>query len=115
MDGQRRVLAPARWRWCRGSGLSIYSAAKAGVIGLTKSAGEELATTGVLVNAITPAVIAPRQGHLLIPPNAGSALTNRSELAAVRTQITAWGAVVRRAADASGSWFVSRAAPAALD
>jgi NAD(P)-dependent dehydrogenase (short-subunit alcohol dehydrogenase family) len=38
--------------------LSIYSAAKAGVIGLTKSAGEELATTGVLVNAIAPAVIA---------------------------------------------------------
>ena len=53
----RRVLAQARWRWCRGSGLSIYSAAKAGVIGLTESAGEELATTGVLVNAIAPAVI----------------------------------------------------------
>ena len=39
-------------------GLSIYSASKAAVIGLTKSAGKELATTGVLVNAIAPAVIA---------------------------------------------------------
>ena len=32
-----------------------YSAAKAGVIGLTKSLGKELAKTGVLCNCITPA------------------------------------------------------------
>ena len=37
---------------------SIYSASKAAVIGLTKSIGKELATTGVLVNAVAPAVIA---------------------------------------------------------
>jgi NAD(P)-dependent dehydrogenase (short-subunit alcohol dehydrogenase family) len=36
---------------------SHYSAAKAGVLALTKSLGKELATTGVLVNAVTPAVI----------------------------------------------------------
>ncbi|PYI85511.1 MAG: 3-oxoacyl-ACP reductase [Verrucomicrobia bacterium] len=36
---------------------SHYSAAKAGVIGLTKSLGKELARTGVIVNCITPAVI----------------------------------------------------------
>ena len=34
---------------------SAYSASKAGVIGLTKSLGKELATKGVLVNSITPA------------------------------------------------------------
>jgi 3-oxoacyl-[acyl-carrier protein] reductase len=34
---------------------SHYSASKAGLIGLTKSLAKELATTGVLVNAITPA------------------------------------------------------------
>jgi len=39
-------------------GLSAYSATKAGVIALTKSLGKELATTGVLVNSIAPAVIA---------------------------------------------------------
>jgi 3-oxoacyl-[acyl-carrier protein] reductase len=37
--------------------LSAYSASKAAVIGLTKALGKELATTGVLVNAIAPAVI----------------------------------------------------------
>lgn len=38
--------------------LAAYSASKAAVIALTKSAGKELAKTGVLVNAIAPAVIA---------------------------------------------------------
>jgi 2-dehydro-3-deoxy-L-rhamnonate dehydrogenase (NAD+) len=38
--------------------LAAYSASKAAVIGFTKSLGKELATTGVLVNAIAPAVIA---------------------------------------------------------
>ena len=37
--------------------LSAYSASKAAVIGLTKSLGKELATTGVIANAIAPAVI----------------------------------------------------------
>lgn len=38
--------------------LSAYSSSKAAVIGMTKSLGKELATTGVIVNAIAPAVIA---------------------------------------------------------
>lgn len=37
-----------------------YSATKAGVIGLTKSIGKELATTGIRVNCITPAVVRTR-------------------------------------------------------
>ena len=36
---------------------SHYSASKAGVIGLTKSLGKELATTNIRVNCVTPAVI----------------------------------------------------------
>ena len=37
--------------------MSAYSASKAGVIALTKSAAKETATTGVLVNCVVPGVI----------------------------------------------------------
>ena len=37
--------------------MSAYSASKAAVMALTKSLGKELATSGVLVNAIAPALI----------------------------------------------------------
>jgi NAD(P)-dependent dehydrogenase (short-subunit alcohol dehydrogenase family) len=36
---------------------AAYSASKAGVIGLAKAIGKDLATTGVLVHAVAPAVI----------------------------------------------------------
>jgi 2-dehydro-3-deoxy-L-rhamnonate dehydrogenase (NAD+) len=36
--------------------MAAYSAAKAGVIALTKSVGKELARTGILVNCVVPAV-----------------------------------------------------------
>lgn len=47
--------------------LSIYSASKAAVIALTKSAGKELATSGVLVNVIAPAVIATPMNETTAP------------------------------------------------
>jgi NAD(P)-dependent dehydrogenase (short-subunit alcohol dehydrogenase family) len=36
---------------------SAYSASKAGVIALTKSLGKELATSGIIVNCVTPAAV----------------------------------------------------------
>jgi 3-oxoacyl-[acyl-carrier protein] reductase len=47
--------------------LSAYSASKAAVIGFTKSLGKELATSGVLVNAIAPAVIATEMNEKTAP------------------------------------------------
>lgn len=47
--------------------LAAYSASKAAVIALTKSAGKELAQTGVLVNAIAPAVIATPMNEATAP------------------------------------------------
>ncbi len=39
------------------AGMCAYSSAKAGVIGLVKSAGKEFAETGITVNGLAPAVI----------------------------------------------------------
>lgn len=50
--------------------LSPYSASKAAVIGLTKSLGKELALTGVIVNAIAPAVIATEMNKATAPDGA---------------------------------------------
>jgi 2-dehydro-3-deoxy-L-rhamnonate dehydrogenase (NAD+) len=39
------------------AGMSAYSSAKAGVIGLVKSAGKEFAETGITINGLAPAVV----------------------------------------------------------
>jgi len=47
--------------------MTPYSAAKAGVIGLTKSLGKEVATDGICVNAVAPAVVQTRILDQLTP------------------------------------------------
>jgi NAD(P)-dependent dehydrogenase (short-subunit alcohol dehydrogenase family) len=56
--GRGRIISIASIAGKEGNPLaSHYSASKAGVIALTKSLGKELATSGILVHAIAPAVI----------------------------------------------------------
>jgi NAD(P)-dependent dehydrogenase (short-subunit alcohol dehydrogenase family) len=47
--------------------MSAYSAAKAGVIALTKSASKELARTGILVNCVVPAAFEAGLTHAAPP------------------------------------------------
>lgn len=47
--------------------MSAYSASKAAVIGLTKSLGKEVATEGICVNAVAPAVIRTKILEQLTP------------------------------------------------
>ncbi len=47
--------------------MSPYSATKAGVIGLTKSIGKEVATEGITCNAVAPAVIRTKMLDQLTP------------------------------------------------
>lgn len=54
--------------------LGAYAASKAGVVGLTKSMGKDLAGTGVLVNAVTPALIATEMLQQITPEYYAAAL-----------------------------------------
>src|SRR5215472_9199297 len=51
--------------------MTPYSASKAGVIGLTKALGKELATEGICVNAVAPAVVRTRILDQLTPEQIG--------------------------------------------
>jgi 3-oxoacyl-[acyl-carrier protein] reductase len=59
--GDRRVVNIASIAGVHGSvGAIAYSAAKAGVVGLTRTAAKEWARFGVTVNAVAPGIIATR-------------------------------------------------------
>lgn len=47
--------------------MSAYSSTKAGLIGLTKSLGKEVAKEGICVNAVTPAVVRTKMLEQLTP------------------------------------------------
>lgn len=53
---------------------AAYAASKAGLIALTKTLGKELATEGILVNAVTPAAVMTAMSHALSPERKQSIL-----------------------------------------
>ena len=55
--------------------LGPYAASKAGIVGLTKSMGKDLAGSGVLVNAVAPALIATELLQQLTPAYYQAALS----------------------------------------
>ena len=66
--GQGRIVNIASLAGKEGTpNASAYSAAKAGVLALSKSLGKELATAGVLVNAVAPAAVRTRLLEQMAP------------------------------------------------
>jgi len=64
----RIVTIAARTGLVGGAKLAHYSAAKAGVIGLTKALAKELGPSGVLVNAIAPTtILTPKERERMTP------------------------------------------------
>jgi 3-oxoacyl-[acyl-carrier protein] reductase/2-hydroxycyclohexanecarboxyl-CoA dehydrogenase len=55
--GSGRIINISSGSWLGNIGQANYAAAKAGVVGLSKTAARELAAKGVTVNAITPGFI----------------------------------------------------------
>ncbi len=78
--GYGRVVLVASVAGKEGSALlPAYSASKAAVISLAKSLGKDLASTGVLINAVTPAGIDAGMTHDNSPEVQGGHASRRSD------------------------------------
>ena len=74
--GSGRIINISSASWQGNVGQANYAAAKAGVIGLTKTAARELAPKGVTANAICPGFIATEMTRA-VPPEAWERIASR--------------------------------------
>ena len=84
------------------AGQAMYAAAKAGIIGLTKSLARELASRGVTVNAVAPGFIATDMTAAALQGDARDALLKQIPLARIGAPEEVAEAVAFLAAPAAG-------------
>ncbi|MFS2292698.1 MAG: SDR family oxidoreductase [Actinomadura sp.] len=87
--GGRMVLLSSEWGLTGWPGATAYSAAKAGVIALTKSLGRELGPLGIAVNAVAPGPV----DSALLEVNAAAAGISAEEARARHADRTPLGRI----------------------
>lgn len=90
------VTVSSMWGLTGGSCEAAYSAAKAGVIGLTKALAKELGPSGITVNCLSPGVIDTEMNANLTP----------ADLEALAEE-TPLGCIGRPEDVAGGAWFLA--------
>lgn len=96
--GAGRIINISSASWQGNVGQANYSAAKAGVIGLTKTAARELAPKGVTANAICPGFIETEMTRAM-PPDAWERIAGRIPMGRVGTPADVGNVVAFLASD----------------
>ena len=96
-----RIINISSASWQGNVGQANYAAAKAGVIGLSKTAARELAPKGVTVNAICPGFIDTEMTRG-VPPKAWARIAGRIPLGRVGTPADVANVVAFLASDEAG-------------
>jgi NAD(P)-dependent dehydrogenase (short-subunit alcohol dehydrogenase family) len=76
------VAARPALEWRLGAGMAAYTASKAAVAGLTVALGEEVAKSGILVNAVAPSIMDTRANRTAMPNADHAAWPKVEEVAA---------------------------------
>jgi NAD(P)-dependent dehydrogenase (short-subunit alcohol dehydrogenase family) len=96
--GAGRIINISSASWQGNVGQANYAAAKAGVIGLTKTAARELAPKGVTANAICPGFIETEMTRAM-PPDAWDRIAGRIPMGRVGTPADVGNVVAFLASD----------------
>ncbi len=96
--GSGRIINISSASWQGNVGQANYAAAKAGVIGLTKTAARELAPKGVTANAICPGFIETEMTRAM-PPDAWERIAGRIPMGRVGTPADVGNVVAFLASD----------------